>query len=360
MIRPFRWHGDRLELLDQRLLPHRCQWVSCIDAGEVAGAIRKMVIRGAPAIGVAAAYGLVLEAKAGSAKPVTTPELIERLEQGAEALAAARPTAVNLFWAIARMRQLWTSVPPNTDPVELAQRLERLAQEIDRSELDCNLAIGRHGAPLLAGVKAVLTHCNTGALATSGYGTALGVIKAAHERHPLHVYACETRPYLQGSRLTVWELQQERIPVTLIVDSAAHLLMRAGRVQAVVVGADRIAGNGDVANKIGSYGLALSAHCHGIPFYVAAPRSTVDLGLETGEDIEIEFRAPEEVTHIAGQPVAPEGTEVWNPAFDVTPADLVTAIITEAGVIRPPFRAGLERIMESAGNVGHPGGGTVA
>lgn len=363
MIRPYRWCKDRLELLDQRRLPHVTHWIACTTGYEVADAIKQMVVRGAPAIGIAAAYGLVLEANYYLPKKPKIEQLIARLEEAADGLAAARPTAVNLIWAIDKMRRLWRSTADNMSPAELAGRLEQLAVKMDEEDLATNVSIGKHGAPLLAGVKAVLTHCNTGGLATSGYGTAVGVIKAAHQSQPLHVYVCETRPYWQGARLTTWELQQEGIPVTLIADSAAAFLMRTGKVQAVITGADRITRNGDVANKIGTYGLAISARTHGIPFYVAAPCSSIDLSLANGDAIEIEFRDGKELTHVGEQPVAPLGTDTWNPAFDITPAELITAVITEAGVARAPYNTSLEQIItskDSDGNSGTPGGGTVA
>lgn len=352
MIRPHRWDGRALYLIDQRRLPHEEVWVPCRTARDVAGAIRDMVVRGAPAIGVAAAYGLALEARrlAASADPAALDDVVRALEEAAEVLTAARPTAVNLAWAVQRLRRLWRDAGSALmTPASLADRLAREAEAVDAEDVDMNRAIARHGSPLLAGVTGVLTHCNTGGLATAGIGTALGVIAAAAAGGGLHVYATETRPYLQGARLTAWELVKQGIPATLVTDGAAGYLMRTGRVQAVITGADRIAANGDVANKIGTYTLAVLAWAHGIPFYVAAPRSTIDPATPSGDHIQIEMRPPEEVTHWQGRPVAPEGIAVLNPAFDVTPAALVTAIITDVGVARPPYERSLAALVQAAG-----------
>jgi methylthioribose-1-phosphate isomerase len=310
-IEPIRWKGDRLELLDQRLLPERTEYLTCRSAAEVAQAIKDMVVRGAPAIGCAAAFGFALDMK-------------NELEEGKAfaILASSRPTAVNLFWALERMRKAGDRVA------------EAIA--IFEEDLAANRAMGEHGAKLIPQGARVMTYCNAGALATSGYGTALGVIRAAFEKdRTLSVVACETRPYLQGARLTAWECVQEGIPCTLVTDNMAGHLMATGQVDAVIVGADRIAANGDTANKIGTYGVALLAAAHGIPFYVAAPSSTFDLSLPTGTGIPIEQRDPKEVTHGFGRPTAPEGVGVYNPAFDVTPAHLIAGIVTEKGLIRP-------------------------
>ena len=312
-VEPIRWRGDALELLDQRRLPQEMTYVTFRDAHEVARAIRDMIVRGAPAIGVAAAFGMALAAKRG-----------EDLASAAEELRAARPTAVNLAWAVDRMLR--------------ARGASSEAEAIFREDLDANHRIGRFGAELLGARATVLTHCNAGALATAGYGTALGVIRAAVEQgKEIAVFADETRPYLQGARLTAWELQQEGIDVTLITDSMAGHFFQQRRFDAVVVGADRIAANGDTANKIGTYTLAVLANAHGVPFYVAAPISTVDVATPNGAAIPIEERSASEVTNIGGVRIAPDGIAVRHPAFDVTPANLITAIITDRGVLRAPY-----------------------
>ena len=316
-VEPIRWKGDRLELLDQRLLPDKAKYVVCRTAEEVAQAIRDMVVRGAPAIGCAAAFGVVLSR--GS------PEAYQ-------ALGKSRPTAVNLFWALARMKK--------------AKDLEAEAIAIYEEDLAANHAIGRIGAELIRERARVMTHCNTGALATAGYGTALGVIRSSKHKG-ISVIANETRPYLQGARLTAWELVQEGIPCTLITDSMAGHLMSKGEVDVVVVGADRIAANGDVVNKIGTYALAVLAKRHGIPFYVAAPLSSFDPDIPDGTHITIEERPAGEVTGYRGARWAPEGIAVRNPAFDVTPAELVTAIICEKGVVLSPDREKLQALMST-------------
>ena len=315
-VQPIRWRGDRLELLDQRLLPDQAVYVTCRSAADVAAAIRDMVVRGAPAIGCAAAFGVVLSR--GS------PESFE-------VLAKSRPTAVNLFWALERMKK--------------AQDLEAEAIAIYDEDLAANRAIGRLGAELIRERSRVMTHCNTGALATAGYGTALGVIRASKGKN-ISVIANETRPYLQGARLTAWELVQEGIPCTLITDSMAGHLMSKGEVDVVIVGADRGAANGDVANKIGTYPLAVLAKRHGIPFYVAAPLSTFDPKIPDGSHIPIEERPAAEVTGYRGTRWAPEGVSVRNPAFDVTPAELVTAIISEKGIASPPYRESIAALLK--------------
>ncbi len=312
---------DEVRLLDQRLLPGEETWVALTTADEVAEAIRTLAVRGAPAIGVAAAYGLAVEARRGA-----TPD---RLREAAELLARARPTAVNLEWAVRRMSRRIG---------EPAAAILAEAHAIrDEDEASCR-RIGALGAPLLPPEARVLTHCNAGALATAAYGTALGIVRAAREAGKLeHVYADETRPFFQGARLTAWELQRDGIPVTVLTDGMAGWLMARGEISCVVVGADRIAGNGDVANKIGTYGLAVLARHHAIPFYVAAPWSTFDPSLATGAGIPIEERDSDEVVRIFGRLVAPEGVPARYPAFDVTPADLVTAIVCERGVLRAPY-----------------------
>jgi methylthioribose-1-phosphate isomerase len=312
---------DEVRLLDQRLLPGEETWLSLVTADEVADAIRTLAVRGAPAIGVAAAYGLAVEARRGASP--------ERLRAAAELLARARPTAVNLEWAVRRMSRRIG---------EPAGAVLAEAHAIrDEDEAACR-RIGALGAPLLPPEARVLTHCNAGALATAAYGTALGIVRAAREAGRLeHVFADETRPFFQGARLTAWELQRDGIPVTILTDGMAGWLMVRGEISCVVVGADRIAGNGDVANKIGTYGLAVLARHHDIPFYVAAPWSTFDPSLATGAGIPIEERGSDEVVRIFGRLVAPEGVPARYPAFDVTPAGLVTAMVTERGVLRPPY-----------------------
>jgi len=305
-------------MLDQRVLPGREEWLSLRDHNVVAEAIRDMAVRGAPAIGVAAAYGMALAAMNSVAH-----------DEASSLLAASRPTAVNLFWALDRIR----SLPSFDFDAVLAE-----ARRIEEEDYAMNLAIGRHGASLISKGANVLTICNTGALATAGHGTALGVIRTAHEDGKgIHVWTCETRPRQQGLRLTAYELTKEGIPFHSIADGVAASLMRAGMVDCVIAGADRITANGDSANKIGTYSLAVLAKHHGIPFYIAAPTSTLDPSLATGDEIPIEERSPMELTHIEGVAVAPEGCPVFNPGFDVTPGDMIDAIITEGGVHRPPY-----------------------
>ncbi len=332
-IRAVQWHGDRLRLLDQRLLPAAEEFVDCRGAEEVARAIRDLVVRGAPAIGIAAAWGVVLAAQGGA----------DALESAFTCLRAARPTAVNLMWALDRMR---AAVGHGNDVDALA----REAQAIQDEDLAANRHMGRLGAALLGHDVGVLTHCNTGSLATAGFGTALGVIRAGvAEGRIARVFAGETRPWLQGARLTVWELSRDGIDATLVADSAAAHLMKSGAVQWVVVGADRIAANGDVANKIGTYQLAISARHHGVRFMVVAPSSTVDMSTPTGDGIEIELRAPEELFAYAGQRTVIEGARAWNPVFDVTPAALVDAIVTERGVVARPDAAGMAALFRAVG-----------
>lgn len=330
-------------MIDQTKLPSEETYITCHDHLDVAAAIRSMVIRGAPAIGCAAAMGVALGVKNASDK-----NLDIQVEEICKILAATRPTAVNLFWAIDRMHSLYRSQrKQGADPATIRKQLEHEAKQVLLEDIASNKEMGRHGAPLLPDGGTVMTHCNAGSLATGGYGTALGVIRAAVERgNSLNVLANETRPLMQGSRLTVWELQQDGIPVTLLTDSMAGYMMQQGRVQSIVVGADRIAANGDVANKIGTFQLAVLANENKIPFYVAAPLSTVDQFLASGEDIPIEERGPEEVTQVRGQRIAPQGTKVHNPAFDVTANRYVTAIITECGVARKPYTASLRALFD--------------
>ena len=342
MLPTIAWDGETVVMIDQRRLPQEELYLRCGDHHEVAAAIRDMAIRGAPAIGVAAAMGIVLGMQRLAASEPR--DLAAGFEAIAGELAATRPTAVNLSWAIARMRRcLETHL---TRPAAtLVADLLREALAIEREDLDACRRLGDLGAKLLPERARVLTHCNAGALATAGYGTALGVVRSAARLGRIEVvFADETRPFLQGARLTVWELMRDGIPTTLITDNMAAHLMARGEINAVVVGADRIAANGDVANKIGTYGVAVLAKEHKIPFIVAAPVSTLDLATPTGAGIPIEERSPDEVTHIAGQRIAPEGASARHPAFDVTPARLVTAIVTERGVARSPFEESLARL----------------
>src|SRR6202790_5344302 len=326
MVETIEWTADGVVMIDQRLLPRQQVFVTCRTYQEVAEAIKTMVIRGAPAIGVAAAMGVALGVQQDA-----------DFETVCATLAATRPTAVNLFWAIDRMRRRRASLQ-DASHGEIVRCMIQEAQQVRQEDIALCMAIGRHGAALVPDGKTVLTHCNAGALATAGYGTALGVIRAAVEAGKnIDVFADETRPFLQGSRLTVWELQHDSIPTTLITDNIAGHFLRSGRIGCVVVGADRIASNGDVANKIGTYSVAVLAKENGVPFYVAAPVSTLDLSLTDGNQIPIEQRAAEEVTHVQGVAIAPDGTAVENPAFDVTPNRYVTAIITERGVAYPPY-----------------------
>lgn len=348
-VKPLEWRSaEGLLLLDQRILPHREEWVTCRTAGEVASAIREMVVRGAPAIGVSAAYGLALEA--GSS---TGDGLSSRIRAAAVELRSTRPTAVNLQWALDRMLQLIESHEGNDS--ELSGKLIAEAEAIHAEDLEANHRIGRYGAELLSQRATILTHCNAGALATSGYGTALGVIRAACEAgKSIAVFADETRPFLQGSRLTAWELQKDGIDVTLITDSMAGHFFQKKQFDAVIVGADRIARNGDAANKIGTYTVAVLAHTHGVPFYVAAPMSTIDPSCVSGADIPIEERSSAEVTQASGSGAdgelhtisfAPAGVEARHPAFDVTPAALITAIITDRGIARAPYAESIAKLL---------------
>jgi methylthioribose-1-phosphate isomerase len=335
-VKTIEWRGDTVRMIDQRLLPNREVIRVCRDYRAVAEAIRTMVIRGAPAIGVAAAMGVALGLKGFSGDRARA-----RFARVAAALKATRPTAVNLAWAVARMetvleRGLALSAP------KLFRRLRDEALAIYHEDIEANRALGKFGATLIGERATILTHCNAGALATAGYGTALGVVRAAREAgKQVAVIADETRPFLQGARLTAWELRKDKIPVTLIADNMAGLILSRGQANCVVVGTDRTAANGDVANKIGTYPLAVMARRHGVPFYVAAPLSSIDLDCPSGAEIPIEQRSEREVLEFAGRRVAPAGVSAFNPAFDVTPAELVTAIITERGIAYPPYRESL-------------------
>ncbi len=340
-VKTIEWRADSVRMIDQRLLPGREVIRTYRDFRGVAQAIRTMVIRGAPAIGVAAAMGVALGLKGFAGEKARA-----RFKLVSETLRATRPTAVNLAWAVDRMGHV-LEASLHLDKEHLFCRMREEAIAIYREDLAVNRALGRHGAELVDDPATILTHCNAGALATAGYGTALGVIRAARESgKKIAVFADETRPFLQGSRLTAWELHKDRIPVTVIADNMAATVLSKGRVNCVIVGTDRTAANGDVANKIGTYPLAVMARRHGVPFYVAAPLSSIDLGCESGESIPIEQRDPKEVVEFAGKRVAPKGVAVFNPAFDVTPAELVTAIITERGIARPPYSQSLRALKE--------------
>ncbi|HEY1015534.1 MAG TPA: S-methyl-5-thioribose-1-phosphate isomerase [Herpetosiphonaceae bacterium] len=338
------WEDGECRLIDQTLLPASFSVVRCADPAAVAAAIKTMQVRGAPAIGIAAAYGMALAARRSGATELAA--LLDELRGAKALLDATRPTAINLAWATGRvLRRAERSGDADEARAAALAEAERLR---DEDEAMCR-AIGRHGAALLAGRRTVLTHCNAGGLATAAYGTALAPIRAAHEHgQAIHVFVDETRPFLQGARLTSWELQQAGIPLTLITDNMAGHFMQRGAIDCIIVGADRIVANGDVANKIGTYALAVLAQAHGLPFYVAAPTSTIDLALADGWQIPIEERAPEEVTSMAGRQVAPEGVAAANPAFDMTPHRLVTAIITERGVAEPPFGPALAAMVAAA------------
>ena len=345
MIRTLEWTDDGVSFIDQTKLPTEEVYVLCRNYEEVATAIKTMIVRGAPAIGVAAAMGIALGVK--QSKAATVDELRAEFEKVSTAITATRPTAVNLFWAAERMRSVFEQ-NASLCVEKLKARLVGEAVEMHAEDIRACQTMGDNGAHLLPDEGGVLTHCNAGALATCGYGSALGVVRSAVKLgKSIHVYADETRPFLQGSRLTAWELMHDGIATTVISDNMAGAMMRQGKIQAVIVGADRIAANGDVANKIGTYSVAVLAKEHGIPFYVAAPWSTVDMRTASGEDIEIEQRAASEVTHMAGRQIAPTGVRVENPAFDVTPAKYVTAIITERGVARADYGESL-RELENA------------
>lgn len=346
MIKTVEWTKDGIRMLDQRLLPSEETYVMLRSYDEVAEAIRKMVIRGAPAIGVAAAMGIALGASQSVGTSVA--DLDDDLQYICDVMSKTRPTAVNLFWAIERMRQAFQKNKHLNDVEQVKKALVAEALAIFEEDIAANRAIGRHGGPLIPDGATVLTHCNAGALATAGdYGTALGVIRGARDAgKKIAVIADETRPFLQGLRLTAWELAKDDIPVTVITDNMAGHVMKNGKVDAVVVGADRIAANGDTANKIGTYMVAVLAREHGVPFYVAAPLTTLDLSITSGEQIPIEERDAMEVTHIKDHQLAPDGINVHNPAFDVTPHQFITAIITDKGVARPPYLKSLKNLFE--------------
>jgi methylthioribose-1-phosphate isomerase len=346
MIQTLEWTEAGVRFIDQTKLPTEEVYVTCKTHEQVADVIRNMVVRGAPAIGVAAAMGLALSVKNSTADSVAG--LKKDFDQACEIIAKTRPTAVNLFWAIRRMQEKLERA--RIQPIgQIKQTLIEEAKRMHAEDIAANQAMGRHGATLMPSTGGVLTHCNAGALATAGYGTALGVIRAAVEQgKKIHVYADETRPFLQGSRLTAWELMKDGIPTTVISDNMAGAMMKQGKIGAIVVGADRIAANGDVANKIGTYTVAVLAKEHDIPFYVAAPFSTIDLQTLDGSKIPIEQRNPREVTHIAGKQMVPDGVAAENPAFDVTPAKYVTAIITERGIAKAPYAESLSRLADVA------------
>jgi methylthioribose-1-phosphate isomerase len=342
MIQTLEWTDDGVRFIDQTKLPTEETYVTCQTHEQVADVIRTMVVRGAPAIGVAAAMGIALGVKNSQAE--TLGGLKSDLDRICAIIRETRPTAVNLFWAIARMKEKFESLRELSVQL-IKQGLIEESQRMHAEDIAANQAMGRHGATLMPSQGGVLTHCNAGALATAGYGTALGVIRAAVEQgKKIHVYADETRPFLQGSRLTAWELMKDGIPTTVISDNMAGAMMKQGRIAAIVVGADRIAANGDVANKIGTYTVAVLAKEHGIPFYVAAPVSTIDFACPDGSGIPIEQRNVREVTHIAGKQMVPDGVSIENPAFDVTPAKYVAAIITERGIARAPYQDSLGRL----------------
>src|ERR1043166_1590560 len=346
MIKTVEWTNEGVRMLDQRLLPSQEVYLMLRSYEEVAEAIKKMVVRGAPAIGVSAAMGIALGASQSVGTSVA--DLEDDFEYICDQMAKTRPTAVNLFWAIERMRATFRRAQATNDVEELKKILVAEALAIFEEDIAANRAIGKFGGPLIPDGATVLTHCNAGALATAGdYGTALGVIRGARDAgKKIAVIADETRPFLQGLRLTAWELAKDDIPVTVITDNMAGHVMKSGKVDAVVVGADRIAANGDTANKIGTYMVAVLAREHGVPFYVAAPLTTIDLSLASGEEIPIEERDSMEVTHIRDHQLAPDGVNVHNPAFDVTPHQFITAIITDKGVARPPFVTSLKRLFE--------------
>ena len=345
MIKTLEWTDEGVRFIDQTKLPTEEVYVTCKTYEEVAGAIKDMIVRGAPAIGVSAAMGIALGVRDAEGDHVA--ELRREFEQICDTMGETRPTAVNLFWAIDRMKRRFDELSELPVP-QIKQALITEAQRMFVEDIAANEAMGKHGSALLPASGGVLTHCNAGALATCGYGTALGVIRAAVEAgKKINVYADETRPFLQGSRLTAWELTKDGIPTTVISDNMAGVMMKQGKIGAVIVGADRIAANGDVANKVGTYTVAILAKEHGIPFYVAAPWSTVDLNTPDGSKIPIEQRSSREVTHIAGKQMTPNGVRIENPAFDVTPNQYVTAIITERGVAKAPYGEALKKLGQS-------------
>ena len=351
MIPTLAWTPEGVRFIDQTRLPLEERYVLAANYEQVADAIVTMVVRGAPAIGVSAAYGVALGAL--RTKAATAAEFAPEFDRICARLAATRPTAVNLFWAIDRMKRIFATLAGSGVPMaEIQQKLLAEAHAMYEEDIAACKAMGKFGATLMPQEGGVLTHCNAGALATCGYGTALGVIRSAVEQgKKIHVFADETRPFLQGARLTAWELMADHIPTTVICDNMAASLMRQGKIQAVVVGADRIAANGDTANKIGTYSVAILAREHGIPFYVAAPWSTIDLATATGDQIPIEERPAKEVTHHAGKQVTPDGVGICNPGFDVTPAKYIAAIVTERGVLRAPYAKALKKMELAADQV---------
>lgn len=345
-MRSIEWHNGTVRMIDQRLLPTTFQRLACTSYEDVAEAIRDMAIRGAPAIGAAGAFGMALAARQSQAR--SRDAMLSDLYAAAERLEAARPTAVNLSWAVSRMLQ---RAERKEDPAAIRDAVLEGAQALADEDVEINKRLGEHGASLVQDGDTILHHCNTGALATVDYGTALGVIRTAHEQgKKIHVLVDETRPRLQGARLTTWELQQLDIPFTLIADNAAGHFLRSGQVNIVLVGTDRVAANGDVANKIGTYKLALAAQDNGVPFYPCVPTSTVDLALPSGDEIPIEERPAEEITEVVyrGQPIAPEGISVANPAFDITPHRYVSGIVTENGIAYPPLALNLRRMVRAS------------
>ncbi|MDI6821500.1 MAG: S-methyl-5-thioribose-1-phosphate isomerase [Actinomycetota bacterium] len=343
MIKAIEWVDEKVRILDQTKLPLKEDYLEFTNPHQVAEAIKSMKVRGAPALGVAAAFGIALGAKNSTAK--TSDQFIDEIERVCEEMSQTRPTAANLFWAIQRMKRL-VHKSKNLCVEDLKKVLYEEAMEIAREDEEANRQLGALGAALIEDGDNILTHCNTGTLATGGYGTALGVIRAAwNQGKKIHVYVDETRPLLQGSRLTCWELMKEKIPATLITDNMAGFLMSIGEISKVIVGADRIAANGDVANKIGTYTLAVLAKENNVPFYIAAPTPTIDFNIPSGKQIPIEERNPREVTHIFGQQIAPSGISIANPAFDITPHELIEAIITEKGIVRLPFEINLEKLV---------------
>ncbi len=332
-IRPIQWSGDHVKLIDQTVIPYECKTVDIKTWKEMADAIRDMIVRGAPAIGVSGAFGVALAARE-FLDSKDNEDFIQRLELMGQYLKATRPTAVNLMWAVDKQIDLAKSMAGSIS--EIAQGLEENALRMLEEDIEINQKIGEHGAKIVPQGATILTHCNAGALATAGYGTALGVVRSAYAQDPtIQVFADETRPRQQGARLTAWELVNDKIPTTLITDGMCGYFMRRGKIDVVVVGGDRIALNGDTANKIGTYTVALAAKAHNVPFYVAAPYSSIDTSIETGDNIPIEERSHDEVTHINGKTVCPEGVNIINPAFDVTPAEYITGIITETGIYAP-------------------------
>lgn len=342
------WDDQCVVLIDQTLLPEQIAWRRCGDITSLCQAIEELAVRGAPAIGVAAGFGLVLSWRLAMEKESTVPAILERFQNDRKQLAATRPTAVNLFWALDRLGSLCEKLIAEGKSVdEVSTELLADAQAVLDEDVAMCRSLGMHGQKLLPDFSTVLTHCNAGGLATGGYGTAVGVVFAAKESgKTISVFADETRPLLQGARLTAWELQNQGIEVTVICDSAAASILSQGKIDAVITGADRIAANGDSANKIGTYPLAVLANRHGVPFYIAAPGSTFDSATESGKDIAIELRDPNEIHEFHGGRATPEGVKGWNPAFDVTPNDLITAIITEHGVVRPPYRENLAKVWK--------------